>query len=336
MENAPTPANILAIGFSFWQSKVLLSAVELGVFNELAKGPADLLTLSQKLGLHARSARDFLDALVALKLIDRQGGRYSNTTATDLYLDRDKAGYVGGLLEMANARLYSSWGLLTEALKTGRNQNESKESGDLFGALYADPARLRGFLSAMSGGSLAPAQALAAKFPWENYKTFADIGTAQGMLPATLASAHPHLLGAGFDLPEVQPVFEEFIAGHGVSDRVKFLAGNFFTDPLPSADVLIMGHILHDWDLAQKRMLLQKAFAALPKGGALIVYESMIDDERRENAMGLLMSLNMLIETPGGFDFTGADCQTWMHEAGFSQTRVEPLTGPQSMAVAIK
>ena len=133
MENAPTPANILAIGFSFWQSKVLLSAVELGVFNELAKGPADLATLSQKLGLHARSARDFLDALVALKLVDRQDGRYSNTPAADLYLDWDKPGYVGGILEMANARLYSSWGLLTEALKTGRNQNESKESGDLFG-----------------------------------------------------------------------------------------------------------------------------------------------------------------------------------------------------------
>jgi O-methyltransferase domain len=303
----------------------------------LAKGPADLATLSQRLGLHPRSARDFLDALVALTLTDRQDGRYRNTPETDLYLDRGKPSYVGGLLEMANARLYSNWGLLTEALKTGRNQNESKESGDVFGALYADPARLRGFLAAMSGGSLAPAHALAAKFPWQGYKTFADIGTAQGMVPATLARAHPHLIGAGFDLPEVKPIFDEFIAGRGVSDRVKFLAGNFLTDPsLPSANVLIMGHILHDWDLAQKRMLLEKAFAALPKGGALIVYETMIDDERRENAMGLLMSLNMLIETPGGFDFTGADCQAWMRDAGFSETRVEPLTGPQSMAVAIK
>jgi hypothetical protein len=156
------------------------------------------------------------------------------------------------------------------------------------------------------------------------------------MMPATLASAHPHLSGAGFDLPEVRPVFEEFIASRGLSERVKFIAGNFFKDPLPSADVLIMGRILHDWDLSQKRMLLEKAYAALPKGGALIVYETIIDDERRENAMGLLMSLNMLIETPGGFDFTGADCQGWMREAGFSATRVEPLAGPQSMVVAVK
>jgi hypothetical protein len=338
MTDHPTPGSIFKIGFGFWESKVLLSALELGLFTELAKGPADLATLMRRLGLHARPARDFLDALVALKLLDRQNGQYSNTAETDLFLDRQKPTYVGGLLEMANSRLYASWGSLTEALKTGRNQNEAKDSGDsdLFAALYADQERLRCFLAAMSGVSLIPAQALAAKFPWRSYKTFVDIGAAQGMMPATLASAHPHLSGAGFDLPQVKPIFEEFIAQRGLSDRVKFITGNFFTDPLPPADVLIMGHILHDWDLDQKRMLLQKAYAALPKGGALVVYESIIDDERRENTMGLLMSLNMLIETQGGFDFTGADCQGWMREAGFSQTRVEPLAGAQSMVIAIK
>lgn len=336
MTEAPTPANIFNLGFGFWASKALLSAVELGLFTELAKGPADLADLSQRLGLHERSARDFLDALVALKLLDRQDGRYSNTTETDHFLDRAKPSYVGGLLEMANSRLYGSWGFLTEALKTGRNQNEAKESGDVFAVLYADPDRLRGFLAAMSGVSLGAAQAIAAKFPWRDYKSFVDIGTAQGMVPVTIVRAHNHLSGAGYDLPEVKPVFEEFIAQQGLQERVKFHSGNFFTDPLPKADVLIMGHILHDWDLSQKRMLLEKAHAALPKGGALIVYESIIDDERRQNAFGLLMSLNMLIETTGGFDFTGAECQAWMREAGFSQTRVEPLTGPDSMVVAIK
>ena len=336
MTDAVTPANIFKLGFGFWESKTLLSAVELGLFTELAKRPADLSTLSRRLGLHDRSARDFLDALVALKLLDRQDGLYRNTAETDLFLDRAKPSYAGGLLAMANARLYESWGSLTEALKTGRNQNEAKESGDVFAALYADPDRLRMFLAAMSGVSLAAAQAIAAKFPWHDYKSFVDIGTAQGMVPVTIARAHNHLSGAGYDLPEVKPVFEEFVTQQGVSHRVKFLSGNFFTDPLPAADVLIMGHILHDWNLSQKRMLLEKAHTALPNGGALIVYESIIDDERRQNSFGLLMSLNMLIETPGGFDFTGADCQAWMREAGFSQTRVEPLVGPDSMVIAIK
>jgi O-methyltransferase domain/Dimerisation domain len=336
MTNALSPAHIFKIGFGFWETKALLSAVELGLFTELANGPEDLNTLSARLGLHDRAARDFLDALVALKLLERQDGRYSNTAETDMFLDRAKPSYVGGLLEMANARLYSSWGFLTQALKTGQNQNEGKETDDIFAALYADPERLRGFLAAMSGVSLAAAQAIAAKFPWANYKSFADIGCAQGMMPVTVARAHPHLSGAGYDLPQVKPIFEEFATKHGLSERIKFLSGNFFTDPLPSVDVLIMGHILHDWDLAQKRMLLAKAHAALPKGGALIVYEALIDDARRENAFGLLMSLNMLIETKGGFDFTGADCQGWMREAGFAQTSVEPLTGADSMVVAIK
>ncbi|MGA7383424.1 MAG: methyltransferase dimerization domain-containing protein [Methylocella sp.] len=189
MTVAVTPANIFKLGFGFWESKTLLSAVELGLFTELAKGPADLAGLSRRLGLHDRAARDFLDALVALKMLDREDGRYSNTPDTDLFLDRAKPSYVGGLLEMANVRLYESWGALTEALKTGRNQNETKESGDVFATLYADPDRLRGFLAAMSGVSLGAAQAIAAKFPWQDHQSFVDIGTAQGMVPVTIARA---------------------------------------------------------------------------------------------------------------------------------------------------
>jgi hypothetical protein len=332
----PTPDAILQLGLGFWGSKVLLSAVELGLFTILAEGPTDLAGLSKRLGLHERSARDFLDALVALKMLDRGGGLYSNTPASDLFLDRAKPSYVGGMLEMANARLYQSWGRLTQALKTGRNQSEANDSEDLFAALYADPAKLRGFLEAMSGVSLGAAHAIAEKFPWKDYKTFVDVGAAQGMVPVTLAQRHPHLTGIGFDLPPVKPVFEDFIAKNSLSDRVKFEGGSFFTDPLPKADVIVMGHILHDWNLEEKHMLLAKAHAALDKGGALIVYEALIDDERRENAIGLLMSLNMLIETAGGFDYTGADCQGWMRQAGFSSTSVTHLVGPDSMVVAIK
>jgi hypothetical protein len=330
------PDQILALGTGFWASKTLLSAVELGVFTELAKGPADLDTLSRRLGLHRRGARDFLDALVALHMLDRQDGVYRNTAESDRFLDRAKPGYVGGLLEMLNARLYGFWGSLTDALRTGQPQNEAKHGGDLFAALYADPERLRGFLSAMSGVSAGSAQAIAEGFPWSDHRTFVDVGTAQGMVPVVLARRHPHLSGIGFDLPPVQPVFEAFVAQNGLADRLAFHAGSFFADPLPQADVVVMGHVLHDWDLEQKRALLAKAYAALPRGGAVIVYEALIDDGRRENAFGLLMSLNMLIETPAGFDFTGADCQGWMHEAGFAETRVVPLAGPESMVIGIK
>jgi hypothetical protein len=333
----PSPEKLLALGMSFWNAKTLLSAVELGVFDALANGPAELATLTAKLGLHKRSAHDFFDALVAMKMLERDAnGRYANTPETEFFLVRGRPSYVGGLLEMANARLYSSWGHLSEALKTGRRQSEHQEESDFFAALYADPKRLRGFLSAMSGVSAGAAQAIADKFSWRDYKTFIDVGAAQGMVPVTVARAHSHLSGGGFDLPQVGPIFDEYVAANGLAERLQFYPGDFFRDELPNADVIVMGHILHDWDLEQKLMLLKKAYDALPQGGALIVYEALIDNDRRENAFGLLMSLNMLIETEGGFDFTGADCEGWMKEAGFSSSRVEHLTGPDSMVVGFK
>lgn len=331
-----TPDGIMQLGLGFWSAKTLLSAVELGLFTILAEGPASRDELQARLGLHARGAADFLDTLVALGMLERQDGIYRNTPATGLYLDRAKPTYLGGMLEMANARLYRFWGGLTDALRTGQPQNEARHGGDFFAALYADPVRLEGFLKAMTGLSAPIAAAIARQFPWDRYRTLIDVGTAQGGLPVTIALAHPHLTGGGFDLPVVASVFTAHVAANGLADRLRFHPGDFLRDPLPTADVLVMGHILHDWDLAQKRELLAKAHGALPPGGALIVYDMMIDDERRRNAAGLLMSLNMLIETPGGFDYTGADCIGWLREAGFGEARVEPLGGAYSMAIGIK
>ena len=269
-------------------------------------------------------------------MLEREEGAYRNTPSTELFLDRAKPSYVGGMLEMMNTRLFGFWNSLTEALRSGSPQNETKAGDDLFEMIYSEPARLRGFLKAMSGISAGPAGAIAAAFPWERHETVIDIGCAEGLAPVQIAQAHPHLSGGGFDLPPVGPFFNEYVAAAGLAERLQFHPGDFFTDELPSADVLIMGHILHDWSLDEKRMLLEKAHRALPDDGALIVYETMIDDERRENAFGLLMSLNMLIETPAGFDYTGADCQGWMREVGFDETYVQHLVGPDSMVVGIK
>jgi hypothetical protein len=337
MSEPLNPGKIMQTGLAFWSSKTLLSAIEIGLFTELARGPESLEGLRGRLGLHPRSARDFFDTLVALGFLQRTGDRYANTPETDLFLDRNKPSYMGGILEMANHRLYPFWGHLTQGLRTGQPQNEIRTGGPgLFETLYADPARLKQFLTAMTGLSQAANITIAQTFPWKEHRTFADVGTAQGDLAAQIARAHPHLTGVGFDLPEVGPIFEEYVAAAGVEDRVKFVAGSFFDQPLPRADVVLMGHILHDWDLPTKKMLIKKAFEAVPKGGALVVYEAIIDDERSKNAFGLMMSLNMLIETPGGFDYTGADCSGWMREAGFSSTRVQALVGPDSMVIGTK
>jgi hypothetical protein len=333
----PTPDRIMEVGLGFWSSKALLSAIEIGVFTELAQQPGDLASLRSRLGLHPRSASDFLDALVALGFLERKAGVYRNTPDSDQFLDKHKPSYIGGMLEMANHRLYPFWNHLTEALRTGEKQNEAKHGGeDFFGVLYADPRRLRDFLRAMSGLSRGANIGIAQRFPWARYQTFADVGTAQGDLAVQIAKANPHLTGIGFDLDKAGPVFVDYIAEKGLSGRLRFVAGDFFRDPLPPADVVLMGHILHDWGLEQKRTLIRKAYESLPPGGALVAYDAIIDDERCRNAFGLLMSLNMLIETAAGFDYTGAECCIWMKEAGFRETRVEHLVGPDSMVVGIK
>jgi hypothetical protein len=333
----PQPDRILQVGLGFWASKALLSAVEMELFTELAKHPDDLETLQARLNLHPRSARDFLDALVSLKFLERHNGRYSNTPSTDFFLDKRKPSYIGGILEMANSRLYPFWSRLTTALRTGLPQNETRDgSPNPFAALYAEPARLKQFLKAMTGVSHGANLAIARKFPWSKYRTAVDVGIAQGDLITQVALANLHIEGTGFDLPEVKRVFEEYVDANRISERVKFSPGSFMEEALPAAEVIMMGHILHDWSLETKRMLVRKAYEALPNGGSLIVYESIIDDDRSENSFGLLMSLNMLIETADGFDYTGADCSGWMKEAGFRETRVEHLIGPDSMVIGTK
>jgi hypothetical protein len=332
----PSSERIAQLGLGFCASKTLLSAVELDLFTELAASPLDAEALRQRLGLHQRGARDFFDALVALGVLERRDGVYLNTPETARYLDRNKTSYLGGMLQLANARLYRTWDSLTEALRTGKAQNGINDSGDLFDTAYVDPSAVALYAQAMTGASLPIARVLGQRLRWADYRTFIDIGTAQGAVPVEIGHAHPHLRGGGFDLPQVQSVFEAYVQQHKLADRLQFYAGDFLKQPLPSAEVVVMGHILHNWNLQVKRELLAKAYAALPKGGVLVAYDQMIDDERRENVAGLLMSLNMLIRTQGGFDYTGADCIGWMHEAGFTKVRREHLHGPYSMVVGVK
>lgn len=336
MHSSLSPTPIIDLAVAFWGSKTLLSAVELDLFTVLAPGPLHRDALTARLGLHPRAARDFLDALVALGMLERTGDTYANTPATAAFLVRGQPGYVGDYLAMVNSRLYPFWGALTEALRTGRPQNEARHGGDLFEALYTSPEHLRGFVQAMTGLTLNTARAMAQAFPWQHYHSFIDLGAAQGAVPVQVALAHPHITGGGFDLPAVRPHFEAYVQGFGLTERLRFFPGDFFTDPLPTADVFAMGRVLHDWDLAAKQRLIARVFAALPPGGAFLVYESLIDDDRRQHAFGLLMSLNMLIDTAGGFDFTGVECATWLRQAGFRETRIVPLVGHDAMVVGIK
>lgn len=334
------PTHIMETGWGFWASKVLLTAVEVELFTVLGDGAMTGPQLGDALGLHPRGTYDFFDSLVALKFLNRDGdgpeGRYSNTPETGAFLDKTSAAYIGGILEMHNSRTYGFWNNLSTALKTGKQQNEVKDATKHFEELYANEARLVQFLEAMSGTQSSSFQALAEKFDFSKYKTVSDIGGALALLSRIVGESNQHLSFTSFDLPQVASHAQKRIDTAGMSERIAVASGNFFEDVLPKADVVTMGNILHDWNLAYKKILIKKAYEALPEGGAFIAVEKLIDDARRENVFGLLGSLNMLIEFGDAFDYTGENFREWCTEAGFKRFEFIHLSGPTSAAIAYK
>lgn len=330
-----SPRHILETAFAFRASKVLLTAVELGVFKSLASGPKTAGALAGALGLHGRGAADFFDALVALDFLDRDDdGLYDNTPESAAYLVAEGTDYVGDLIEYLGGRVYPAWNCLAQALREGAPQRGPAASGG-FSAFYRDPAAFDLFLKGMNGGSRLTGRALARRFSWQSYNTVIDIGSAQGCMAVELAKAHQHLRGGGFDLPQLRTSFESHVRSCGLDGRLEFFGGDFFVDPLPTADVLILGRILHDWSVPQRELLLRKAHAALSDNGALIVYEAFIDDARRKPG-GLLSSLNMLLQTSDGAEFTTVECSAWMQAAGFVGIHVVPLTDNHAALVGTK
>jgi precorrin-6B methylase 2 len=335
------PSHIMQTGMGFWASKILLTAVKLDLFSLLTLRPLSAKEIKYELCLNGRGLFDFLDALVALGFLQRKGIKstavYSNSDDADLFLDKNKLSYVGGILEMANNRLYPFWNFLEEGLRTGTPQNEIRTGRKpLFEEIYSDVDKTREFVTAMGGIQSGNFIKFAREFDFSNYKTLCDIGGAGAQLSIQVASHNPHMKCISFDLSPVSPIALENVSKMGLSDRVKIQSGDFFTDSFPEADIFTMGNILHGWGTDDKKKLISKVFDALPKRGALIIIENIIDDERRENAFGLMMSLNMLIETAEGYDFTAADFNEWAREAGFIDTSVMSLTGPTSAIIARK
>jgi O-methyltransferase domain/Dimerisation domain len=341
--NHPSPAGIMQIGTGFWASKILLSAIKFEVFTKLAEqkkmSGKDIKTFL-KLSCTDRHFYDFLDVLTVFGFLKREGllatAFYSNSLDTDTFLDKNKPSYIGGILEMMNNRLYKFWGDLEEGLITGLPQSEVKSSLDFFGIIYQDPRKLKEFINAMGGIQMGNFMTFAQKFDFSKYKTLTDIGGSAGLLSLMVAKHQAHMSCTTVDLPPVQPIALETIQKFKLADRVKAQSGDFFAEPFPKADMVTMGNILHDWDEENKIKLMKKAYEAIPAGGAFVAIENIIDDERKQNVFGMMMSLNMLIESGTGFDYTFADFNKWADIVGFKSTALLGLAGPSSAAIAYK
>lgn len=342
-DNQPNPDHIMQIGTGFWPSKILLTAVGFELFTKLAaKQSMSAKEIKSALAFNCtdRHVYDFLDTLVGFGFLKRDGlletARYSNTIDTAFFLDKNKPTYIGGMLEMMNNRLYTFWGNLEEGLQTGLPQNEIKHGENLFEAIYGDAEKLKEFVNAMSGIQKGNFMTFAQKFDFSNYKTLTDVGGSGGWLSLMVAKYQPHMSCVSYDLPPVESIAKATIQQFELTDRVKTACGDFFKDSFPKADIVVMGNILHDWDEETKLMLMQKAYDAIPEGGVFIAIENIIDDKRTKNVFGLMMSLNMLIETGSGFDYTFADFNKWAKIIGFKSTTLLPLAGPSSAAIAYK
>jgi hypothetical protein len=340
------PSQIMQTGMGFWPSKVLLTAVKCELFTLLGDRSLPGRDIKEKLGFHCsdRHVYDWLDSLVSLGFLQRTGllqdAAYSNAAETAFFLDKHKPAYMGGILEMADTRLYGHWSHLEEGLRSGLPQNESrgKPQGNMefFTQLYKDEHKLAEFVSAMRGIQTGSFVALAEKFDFSRYASFLDVGGADGWLSIQICLRHPQIRCTSFDLPPVKPLAEKLIAQFKLSDRIRVVAGDFNTDPFPDANVIAMGNILHGVDEEGKLFLLRKVYAALPAGGVFIAIENIIDDARSRNTFGLLMSLNMLIENGNAFDYSMADFTRWAKDTGFKRMESIPLAGPGSAAIAYK
>jgi SAM-dependent methyltransferase len=318
---------------AFYGTQALISAVELDVFTQLADGPLTLEQARSRLGLDPRCARDFLDTLVALELLDRDESGYASTPAAAAYLDRRKDSYVGGYALMAKHYLMPVWGKLTDALRSGSPQVPT--SGGFFDG-YKDSDAAERFLGAMDAVNGKVGQDLTTLIDWTGYTSFVDVGGARGNLAATLVRTHPALTATVFDLPQIEPFFRKHLEALGLADRIAYSAGDFFQDPLPSADVHILGHILHYYGPDERRQLLKAVYDAVNPGGGIAIYDRMIDEDRRGEALSLLGSLNMLLTSEGGREYTVSECQEWLLELGFEVHTTQPIGGLDILVFATK
>jgi hypothetical protein len=332
------PQNILEKGMAFWSTRAVVAAVEFGVFTQLAAGPLSGQELMDNLAWQPQAAEPILDALVVLGLLRRdRAGRYSNSLRTALFFDRAKPSYLGGLMGLPSRRLFNVWSGLGDLLQT-RRPGAAQERGDneQFSALYRDPAALRSFLIGMTGMSTGEAALIAARFPWKRFRSFVDIAAAQGALPVHVALTHPHLTGASYDLAAVGPIFEEYVESFALSERIRFIPGDVHNGPLPTGHVICFGHVLHGYEETKRRKLIAKAYDAVPIGGAVIVYDAMIDPARPHNFASDLSSPNIVLETRAGFEATTTQCSDWLRAAGFVGVTTRHLIGPTSMVFGYK
>lgn len=307
------PNSVLDLIEAFRRSQTMFTALALGVFDRLAPAPATADELARALGCHPDALGRLLDACVALGLLLREGERYANSEEAARYLARSSPDTMSGYIRYSHQVLYSMWAHLDDAVREGshRWQQTFGLDGPLFSHFFRTDEAKRDFLAGMHGLGQISSPAVVAAFDLGSFRQFVDLGGATGHLALAAAQRYPGMQAAVFDLPPVIEVAREYLAG----TPVETIAGDFFSDPLPPADLYALGRILHDWSDLKIHRLLRKICDALPEHGALLIAEKLLTPE---NVPAHMQSLNMLICTEGR-ERPVAQYEALLRDAGFLQ-----------------
>jgi 3-hydroxy-5-methyl-1-naphthoate 3-O-methyltransferase len=337
-----SPEPIFQMATAYWVSKTLMAAVEFELFTKISNRSVTLEELQKVLGMEARPADVFATALVSLGLLNasvngNDGRAFSNSPLSATFLDRNKSSYMGDIVAMFDKRLYNMWDRLPQSLLANKPASGSGE--EIFGQARLNLAteQMQKFTHAMYGVSVGPAMALAKAFDFSRCKRLIDIGGGSGVYAIHVALANPHLSAVVADLAAVCGVADEYIRRFSLLSRVKTKALDFFKEDIPSGyDVALLSHIIHDWSEEKDIGLLKKIFSSINSGGAIIISEWLLDDEKTGPAFPALMGMNMIIETEGGRNYSFAEISKMLAAAGFNSIEKWPLLGPASIIIGHK
>lgn len=325
---SPLPLMQLSIGF--WSFKALAAANELDLFARLSDTDGHTIDeLAEILGIGQRPVELLVTACASLGLLERRDGRYVNSALADEFLVPGRAYQFGGWVRMLDRRLYPAWGRLVEAVRTNRPTSwNPDEQAHLFDS--EDPELLALFWEAMHSLSTLTARELGAHVDLSASTALLDVGGGSGAYDIELCRRYPNLRATVFDLPPVCDIASEKIEAAGEEERIAVAPGDFLADPeLPAGhDVVLLSMIMHDWAPEQDLAILRKCFAALPPGGRIVISELLVNDEKTGPPAAALMSLNMLVETVGGRNYTAAEYEEWLRATGFVDVQTVSFEAP--------
>lgn len=336
-DTPPDPSPVLDLLIAFRRSKTMFAGVALGVFDALAGGPKSAAALAGELHAHPDALARLLDACVGLGLLRHDPAGYANTPVADTYLTAASPRRMTGYIAFTNDILWKLWADLEGGIREGTPgwKRSFGWDGPIFANIFRTEAQRREFTMGMHGFGLISSPEVVAAFDLSRFRRLVDLGGATGHLAVAACRRYPDLRAVVFDLPQVVPLAAELVAATEVADRVEVTAGDFFADELPDADLYALGRILHDWADDKALTLLRKMYARLPVGGAVLVAEKLIADDRAGPPWAQMQDVNMLLVTEGR-ERTLAGYADLLKQAGFAEVEGRRTTAPVDAVLAVK